>query len=122
MIIMNIDKLKYRSFILNVLSLCHELIHCYDTWFGDGQDLARYCILTKQDINRFSHRTYTFVEKQKIALSNNIKVITSMDKKDKILDKEAIKLIIQALTSDEIKLLNEEEKDVKQKHSIQLID
>ena len=64
----------------------------------------------------------TFVEKQKIALSNNIKVITSMDKKDKILDKEAIKLMVQALTPDEIKLLNEEERDIKQKHSIQLID
>lgn len=46
----------------------------------------------------------------------------TMNKKDKILDKEAIKLMIQALTPNEIKLLNEEEKDIKQKHSIQLID
>ena len=30
--------------------------------------------------------------------------------------------MIQAFTPDEIKLLNEEEKDIKQKHSIQLID
>ena len=46
----------------------------------------------------------------------------SKDKDTEVLDKKAIKLMIQALTPDEIKLLNEDEKDIKQKHSIQLID
>ena len=29
-IMMNLDKLKFRSFIMNAASLCHELIHEYD--------------------------------------------------------------------------------------------
>lgn len=29
-IFLNLDKLKYRSFIMNAATLCHELIHTYD--------------------------------------------------------------------------------------------
>ena len=29
-IMMNLDKLKFRSFILNAASICHEMIHKYD--------------------------------------------------------------------------------------------
>ena len=29
-VFMNLDKLKYRSFIMNDSALCHEMIHVYD--------------------------------------------------------------------------------------------
>lgn len=105
MILMNADKLKYRSFIFNVAALCHEMIHVYDKWFGDGEDLDKLCILTKMDANSYnehSHHTHTFIDKQRLAIANNIKVITKMDKKDKVLDKEAIRLMLQALTPEEL--------------------
>ena len=121
---MNSDKLKYRSFILNVASLCHELIHYYDTHFGDGDELTRFCILTNNDLNEYSHRTLTFIEKQKLANLNYLNVITSMNKADKILDKAAIKRMIDALTPEEIKALkeNDDTESQRQKHSILHID
>lgn len=97
MILMNADKLQYRSFIFNVAALCHEMIHVYDKQFGDGEELDKLAILTKMDntsYNEHSHHTHTFLNKQGLAIANGIKVITKMDKKDKILDKEAIKLML----------------------------
>ena len=48
-----------------------------------------------------------FVSKQRLAIANNLKVITSMDKKEKVLDKEAIRLMLQALTPEELRLARE---------------
>ena len=107
-IMMNLDKLKFRSFIMNAASICHEMIHEYDRQFGDGENVDRYCVATQQDPNKYSHRTQTFINKQNLAVANNLKVISVMDKKDKILDKEAIKLMLQALSPEELKFLKSE--------------
>jgi len=56
-IMMNLDKLKFRSFIMNAASICHEMIHEYDRQFGDGENVDRYCAVTQQDPNKYSHRT-----------------------------------------------------------------
>lgn len=86
--------------------------------------MTRFCILTNNDLNEYSHRTVTFIEKQKLANLNYLNVITSMNKADKILDKDAIKRMIDALTSEEIKVLNENDdiESQRQKHSILHID
>ena len=129
-VFLNLDKLKYRSFIMNAASICHEMIHVYDRQFGDGEGLNKYCMLkklTSNEYNKLSHMTETFVEKQKLAISNGLKVMTTMDKKDKALDKDAIKLMLQALTPEEIQLVREsyakENKDgIRRKVSLRLTD
>ena len=129
-VFMNLDKLKYRSFIMNASALCHEMIHVYDKQFGDGEGLDKYCILKHLDsdeYNKLSHNTKTFVDKKELAIANNLNVMTTIDKKDKILDKETINLMLQALTPEEIQLVKEsyanDSKDgKKRKISLRLTD
>ena len=129
-VFLNLDKLKYRSFIMNAAAICHEMIHVYDRMFGDGEGLDKYCILKRlssYEYNKLSHTTETFVSKQRLAIANNLKVITSMDKKEKVLDKEAIRLMLQALTPEELRLarecsIKENESGKRRKISLQHID
>ena len=129
-IFLNLDKLKYRSFVMNAAAICHEMIHVYDRQFGDGEGLDKYCILKNlpsYEYNRLSHITETFANKQKLAIANNLNVMTTMNKKDKVLDKETIKLMLQALTPEELKsarekYLKEDENGKRHKISLQHID
>lgn len=96
-VFLNADKLKYRSFIMNIATICHEMIHVYDRQFGDGESLDKLYLMNKISAIRYndlSHHTITFIDKQKLAIANNVKLITAMDKKEKILDKDAIKLLL----------------------------
>lgn len=109
-VFLNLDRLKYRSFIMNAAVICHEMIHVYDRQFGDGEGLDKYCILKKlpsYKYNELSHITETFVNKQNAAIANNLKVVATMNKKDKLLDKETIKLMLQALTPEELESARE---------------
>ena len=103
------------------------MIHEYDRQFGDGENIDRYCAATHQNPDKYSHHTQTFINMKNLALANNLKIIDVMDKKDKILDKETINLMMQALNPEELKLLKEEQNknhlsEKRQKISLLRID
>jgi len=57
-IMINKDIMHNRTFIFNVTTICHEMIHYYDTHYGDYADLYKMCVINGLWFS--GHNTKTF--------------------------------------------------------------
>lgn len=57
-IMINKDIMHNRTFIFNVTTICHEMIHYYDTKYGDYSDLYKKCVINGMKFS--GHYTQTF--------------------------------------------------------------
>lgn len=94
MIYINYDKVYNTSFIFAVATLCHELIHYYDSLFGEYKEVKRLVAMGKIDKKhelKAEHQTKTFLEKMLKANDQNLNVIISGNGKPiDVLDMNAI--------------------------------
>lgn len=95
-IYINYDMVMNTSFIFAVATLCHELIHYYDSLIGEYVELKRieYMEKTKKD----DHTTNTFINKLNEANENGLNVIINGENKlIEVLDLDAIKKMQQMI-------------------------
>lgn len=100
-IYLNSSKIKNTSFALNTASLCHEMIHAYDRFFGEYQDRYKAKFISNSELK--IHDTPTFERKMKEANDNYIKVVKMIPKKQTVnqSNDNAIELALKALKESE---------------------
>ena len=110
-IYINYDKVYKTTFIFAVATLCHELIHYYDSLVGEYIEIKRMVAMGKIDKKneaKVEHETKTFVDKLSEANSESVNVIvTGEGKPTEVLDMEAIEKMKEAFlreSNDEMKL------------------
>lgn len=91
LLLMNVDKLSHSSFVYIVASVCHEMIHCFDRFFGDYRRLV---VDNIEDVDNMDvHKSYTFQRYMKRANKMRINVIEKMNKSDVVLDTNAYSVL-----------------------------
>lgn len=93
LLMMNTNKLSNEVFIYIVASVCHEMIHCYDRFFGDYRRMVADNI---EDLDAMdSHDSYVFQRMMKKANKMRLNVIKTMNKPDKLLSANAYNVLIK---------------------------
>lgn len=100
LIMINSDEVDHRSFTFVVSTLCHEMIHLYDTFYGQLPRISKGEIIFGRNID--SHSTRTFKHFMKLANEDGLHVIKNMYASDvDVIDYDTMEKMISALYEDE---------------------
>lgn len=101
-ILLNRSNIDNRSFVFVAATLCHEMIHLYDRFFGEYEKLIRFEVLS--GIPTDLHADSTFKHFMNLANEENLNVIPHMHTTDiEMIDYETMEKMISSIyESDEI--------------------
>ena len=101
-ILLNRSNVDNRSFVFVAATLCHEMIHLYDRFFGEYEKLVRFEVLS--GIPTDPHADSTFKHFMNLANEENLNVIPYMHTTDiEMIDYETMEKMISSIyESDEV--------------------
>ena len=100
LIMINSDDVDHRSFVFVTSTLCHEMIHLYDTFYGQLPRIAKGEIIFNRSID--THSTTTFKHFMNLSNEEGLHVIKSMYADDvDMIDYDTMEKMISALYEDE---------------------